>query len=149
MANADHAVAMAYLGGLHAMKAGEAALPWVKMQHVNAASALLDTAYRRRSDPPANAGSPHPPDLEILLLRGVAYANLPAFLGRAEAARECLEAARGHAAFLTVPSCHRALAYAHLAVLSHRGRQEESAHRFLEQAVIADAATANRIWTTR
>ena len=148
-ANADHAVAMAYLGGLHAMKAGEAALPWIKMKHVNAASALLDTAHRRRSDPPSDAAQTHPPDLEILLLRGVAYANFPAFLGRAETARECLETARDHAAFLTVPSHYRALAYAHLAVLSHRSRQEASAHQLLEQALIADAATAYRIWTTR
>lgn len=148
-ADADHVVAMAYLGALHAMKAGDAALPWIKMKHVNAASTLLDTAHERRFHPLADAASTHPIDLEILLLRGVAYAHFPVFLGRTETARECLEAARGHAAFLTVPPCYRALAYAHLAVLSHRSRQEDAAHRLLEQAVIADAATANRIWTAR
>lgn len=135
-ANADHAVAMAYLGSLHAMKAGQAVLPWVKMKHVNAASALLDAAYRRRSDPLTDAAPTHPPDLEILLLRGVAYANFPAFLGRAETARECLEAARSHAAFLTVPSCYRALACGHLAVLSPHGRQEDAAHGLLQPAAV-------------
>lgn len=123
--NAGHPVATAYQGSLHAMKAGAAVLPWVKLRHANTASALLDDAHERRLDAGA-AGHDYPADLEILLLRGVAYASFPAFLGRGADARASLEEAVAHPSFPAIPAHYRALGHAHLAQL-HRSAGEEDA----------------------
>lgn len=121
-AHPGHLVATAYEGSLHAMMAGAAQLPWVKLKHANIASVLLDAAHERRRE----AAAPEPDgagfrgDLEILLLRGVAYANFPAFLGKAGEARASLREAMEHPAFAAVPAPYQALANSHLATLSHR-----------------------------
>ena len=82
-------------------------------------------------------------------MRGIAYANFPAFFGRAQTAWQCLDLARDHSAFMTVPRRYRALTYAHLAVLSHRRREDETAHILLKRAQEADAQTADHVWTSR
>lgn len=143
-----HPVAMAYQGGLHALKAAASALPWVKLRHANAAAALLDRAWSEAGRLAADSAD-RPPDLEIQLLRGIAYAHFPPFLGRAELARQCLDAARAHAAFAAVPTLYRGLAHAHLAVLCHRERQPETALGHLEHALQTDAGAADRIWAAR
>lgn len=143
----DDPLVSAYLGALHAMKAGAAALPWIKLRHANTAVALLDGAFERRAAAPGSAD--WPADLEILLLRGIAYANFPAFLGQAATARWCLEAARDHRAFVSVPQRYRALACAHLAVLCHRGQEVDAARGHLERALQADAPAAEPIWAAR
>lgn len=114
---APHDPAMlAYLGALQAMNAGRAVLPWDKMRHARMAMTLLDQAYERRLESGEHEGG-WPPDLDILLLRGVAFANFPPFLGRTEPARLCLEAASAHTHFPLLPARYRALVHAHLAVL--------------------------------
>lgn len=135
-------VATAYAGSLHAMKAGAAGLPWVKLLHARTATSRLDGAYERRFDGPAEAG------LEILLLRGIAYASFPAFLGRAEAAADSLAEAVGHPSFAGIAAPYRALAYAHLARLWH-DRNEGLGRRYHEQALRADRATADQVWQSR
>lgn len=112
-------VAGAYLGSLNAMKAGAAALPWVKLKHANIASDLLDRAYDQRHEVAGAQAGPDEPqgELIILLLRGIAYASFPPFLGRGAAARDCLEHATRHAAFPDIPAAYRALALLHLARL--------------------------------
>lgn len=117
-AHERHPVATAYLGSLTGLKAGAAALPWVKLGHANAAAALLDAAYERRHEiAGAAAGGEPDGELVILLLRGIAYASFPRFLGRADAARACLLQATRHAAFPEIPPAHRTLALSHLAAL--------------------------------
>lgn len=148
-ARPGHLVAMAYQGSLHAMKAGAAPLPWDKMRHANHAMALLDEAFEGRLAIPLADGVDRPPDLEILLLRGIAYANFPAFLGRARAARLCLEAARTHPGFAAVPVAYRALACAHLAVLCHRERDPDRASDLLDLALKAHAPSASLVWAAR
>ncbi len=143
----DDPVISAYLGALHAMRAGAATLPWIKMRHANTAISLLDEAFERREG--AGAAADWPADLEILLLRGIAYANFPSFLGQAATARRCLEAARDHPAFAAVPQRYRALACAHLAVLCHRDQQADAARGHLERALQADAPAAEPIWAAR
>jgi hypothetical protein len=125
VANGDHVVAEAYQGSLHGMKAGAATLPWVKLRHANVAAALLDAAYQRRFDATAQWDAAWPGTLEILMLRGVAYASFPSFLGRGEAARASLEEAVRHPAFADIPATYRALARVHLAALG--GEREDSA----------------------
>ena len=123
-AHPDDLVATAYLGSLHAMCAGASHLPWIKLKHATTASRLLDSAHERwfqDVNSQADDGA-YPGDLEILLLRGVAYANFPAFLGKSEVARTCLEDARRHPAFAAIPASYRALAYAHLATLCHHAQ---------------------------
>jgi hypothetical protein len=142
----DHLVATAYLGSLHGMKAGAAILPWVKLKYSKAASELLDSAYERRFDVAKPKWDAVSGDLEILLLRGIAYANFPSFLGRRDAARSSLEEAVGHADFSRVPGTYRALAYAHLAALCRGSSEERAAHRFLQHARETDYATAELVW---
>lgn len=139
---------MAYLGALEAMRAGAAVLPWIKMRHAETAATLLDQAYERRLDP-GGQGDDWPADLEILLLRGVAYASFPPFLGRSDQARHCLEAAWAHKHFASVSARYRALAHAHLAVLWRRAREEEAARVHLAHARQADVLTADPIWASR
>lgn len=112
-------LASAYLGSLNAMKAGAALLPWVKLRHAAIAAELLDRAYERRFGIAPAAGGPHDPpaDLVVLLLRGIAYASFPPFLGHGPAARESLEQAARHPAFPMVPEAHRTLALSHLSRL--------------------------------
>lgn len=144
-------VARAYLGSLHAMQAGAAHLPWVKLKHATLASSLLDEAHRRwfEGAAPQCGDADYPGELEILLLRGVAYANFPAFLGKADAARTCLEQAERHPAFATIPASLQALAFAHLAVLHHRAGTENPARRYRERGMATDEATASPIWAAR
>lgn len=144
----DDPVISAYLGALHAMKAGAATLPWIKLRHANTAIGLLNGAFERR-EAATGAAADWPADLEILLLRGIAYANFPSFLGQAATARRCLEAARDHPAFAAVPQRYRALACAHLAVLCHRDQQADAARGHLERALQADAPAAEPIWAAR
>lgn len=146
-ANREHPVTTAYLGSLHGMKAGAAILPWVKLKYAKAASELLDSAYERRSGvaKPAHDGNEVSGDLEILLLRGIAYANFPSFLGRGDAARSSLEEAVGHANFSRVPATYRALAYAHLAALCRSCSEERAAHRFLQHARETDYAATELV----
>lgn len=119
-AHERHPVAMAYMGSLAGLKAGAATLPWVKLGYANDAAALLDAAYERRHEIAGAATDGEPEgELVILLLRGIAYANFPPFLGRAEAARECLEQATRHFALCGIPAVYRTLAFSHLAGL-HR-----------------------------
>lgn len=117
--NAGDPVARAYFGSLNAMKAGRAVLPWVKLKHANIAAELLDQAYQGRIEMAPTEGDPgdYPGELVILLLRGIAYASFPPFLGRAAAARDSLYQAVHHPAFPHVPAAHRALALSHLAKL--------------------------------
>ena len=147
----DHPVATACLGSLHAMQAGASSLPWVKLKHATTASALLDMAHSRWFEGTAAqcCDADYPGELEILLLRGVAYANFPAFLGKADTARACLQQAERHPAFAMLTARHQALAFAHLAVLHHRTGQETTARQYLEHAMAADEATANPVWTGR
>lgn len=149
-ANADYPVVVAYLGSLRAMKAGASLLPWVKLKHANVASALLESAYVRRFETGAPASQPdaYPGELEIALLRGVAYANFPEFLGKAEAARASLAEAMENPAFPMVPRHYRALAHVHLAVICHRVGEEAQARRHLEEAIEMDASTARPIWAS-
>lgn len=114
--NAGNPVAAAYLGSLNAMKAGAATLPWVKLRHANIAADLLDRAYQGRIEMPPTDGSSgdYPGELVILLLRGIAYASFPSFLGRSAAARDSLYQAIHHPAFPNVPPAHRALALSQL-----------------------------------
>lgn len=146
-ANAGHPVATAYRGSLHGMKAGAAFLPWVKLRHVEIASALLDEAHARRRE--AAAAAPHeaayPADLKILLLRGIAYASFPPFLGRGAAARASLEEAVAHPAFAGIPARYRALAFAHLSLLCGRDSEADAARRFRERAMEADGFTTRQI----
>ncbi len=117
-AHEGHPVATAYLGSLTGMKAGAASLPWVKLAHANAAAALLDAAHERRFEAlPAADGDAYPAALAILLLRGVAFASFPAFLGRGAAALASLEEAARHPDFAGIPEAHRTLALAHLSRL--------------------------------
>ena len=150
-ANREHLVATAYLGSLHGMKAGAAILPWIKLKYAKAASELLDNAYERRFGVAKSAcdGDEVPGDLEILLLRGIAYANFPSFLGRGNAARGSLEEAIGHPDFSRVPTTYRALAYAHLAALCRGCSEERAAHRFLQRARETDRVTAELIWNAQ
>lgn len=145
-ANAGHTVATAYQGSLHGMKAGAAFLPWVKLRHVEIASALLDEAYARRREAAAapSREAAYPADLEILLLRGIAYASFPPFLGRGAAARASLDEAVAHPAFAGLPARYRALALAHLSLLCGRDG-EDAARRFRERAMEADGLTARQI----
>lgn len=147
----DHLVATAYLGSLHAMYAGSSKLPWIKLKHATTASVLLDRAHERRLErtAPETGEEPYPGELEILLLRGVAYANFPAFLGKAEAARTCLEEAWKHPAFGMISAHHQALAFAHLAILCRRAGDGLLARRYLERGIAADEATARTIWASR
>lgn len=150
-AHPEYVVATAYLGSLYTMKAGPSHLPWVKLKHANAASVLLDSAYRRwLEDGKAEAGpATHPAGLEILLLRGVSYANFPAFLGKADVARDCLEDAEKHSSFAALPAHYRGLAYAHLAALCHRAGEAEPARIYLERAGALDGATTRHISVVR
>ena len=116
-------VAIAYLGSLNAMKAGHATLPWVKLRHANIASEMLDHAHERRFEP-AGQNEGHPAELVILLLRGIAYASFPSFLGRGAAARESLEEAAQHPGFAQIPASYQALVHTHLAALP--GARDES-----------------------
>ena len=144
----DDPAVLAYLGALQAMRAGRAVLPWDKMQHARTAAALLDQAFGRRLEA-ADQESDWPLELDILLLRGVAYANFPPFLGRAGPARQCLEAALAHACFPLLPARHRALVHAHLAVLWRRDLDEVLARAHLASARQADTMTADPIWAAR
>lgn len=124
-------VAGAYLGSLNAMKAGAATLPWVKLRHAGIASELLDRAYDLRHGITGVQARPEEPpgELVILLLRGIAYASFPPFLGRGDAARDCLRQARHHAAFAGIPAAYQALALSHLARLDPPAPDEEMARR--------------------
>lgn len=139
-AHPEHVVATAYLGSLYAMKAGASHLPWIKLKHATTAIVLLDDAHQRwlaagdRECETAN----HPAGLEILLLRGVAYANFPAFLGKADQAKACLEDAENHPAFADIPASYRALAYTHLAVLCRRAGEEDLASAYAEKSIQSD-----------
>lgn len=143
-ANAGHPVAMAYRGSLHGMKAGAVFLPWVKLRHVEMSSALLDEAYARRREAIPHEAA-YPADLEILLLRGIAYASFPPFLGRGGAARASLDEAVAHPAFAGVPARYRALALAHLSLLCGRDSEADAARCFRERAMEADGLTALQI----
>lgn len=147
-AHPDHLVATAYLGSLHAMCAGASHLPWIKLKHATTASRLLDGAHERwlQGANRETGDGTYPGELEILLLRGVAYANFPAFLGKSEVARTCLEGAERHPAFAAISAPHRALAYAHLAGLCHHAGEAILAGRYLEHGILADEATAKAIW---
>lgn len=146
-ANEDDPVALAYCGSLHAMKAGASRFPWDKLRNANIATGLLDRAYARRHEAGAEAKTrDHPADLEILLLRGIAYASFPAFLGRENDARTSLEEAIGHRRFAAVPPVYRALVYAHMAVLCHRSRDERRSRTFLESALVEDRPAAQLVW---
>jgi hypothetical protein len=147
-ANRECLVTTAYLGSLHGMKAGAAILPWIKLKYVKVASELLDNAYERRSDAAKLAldGDEVSGDLEILLLRGIAYANFPSFLGHRDAARSSLEEAIGHPGFPRVPATYWALAFAHLAALCRAAAEERAAHRFLQRAREADRVTTELVW---
>jgi hypothetical protein len=148
-ADADDPVAGAYLGSLNAMKAGAAALPWVKLRHANIAADLLDRAHERRHEVAQKGGTDgHPGELVVLLLRGIAYASFPPFLGRAAAARESLEEAVRHPAFAAVPAVYRALACSHLAILHERSSACD-ARRMLDAARDADPVLAEAIWARR
>ena len=144
----DDPAMLAYLGALKAMKAGRAILPWDKMRHARMAMTLLDQAYERRLEA-GDHESDWPFDLDILLLRGVAYANFPPFLGQAESARLCLETALVHTHFALLPARHRALVHAHLAVLFRREREEVLARAHLASAHQADTLTADPIWAAQ
>lgn len=148
-ANGDRPVAAAYKGSLHAMKAGASLLPWVKLKHADIASGLLDRAHERRFEcaAPASADVDHPGLLEILLLRGIAYASFPPFLGCGGAARDSLEEAVGHPAFRSIPATYRALACAHLAVLS--ADEADRAQGLLREARDTDGAVAEAVWAAR
>lgn len=150
-AHAGDPVAMAYLGSLTGMRADAAVLPWVKLRHANAAAALLEAAHARRRDPaPAGAeGDAYPAALVVAMLRGVAYASFPVFLGRSEAARDSLEEAVRHPAFPAIPAPYRALACSHLAVLHARASAHRDAGRLLDAARDADAALAEAVWARR
>ncbi len=130
----DDIVASAYLGSLNAMKAGAATLPWIKLRHANIAAELLDRAYERRNEigcAPAG-GADVPGDLVILLLRGIAYASFPAFLGRGAAARDSLEEAVGNPSFADVPAAYRSLALSHLAELDANAGGSPAAGRTMD-----------------
>lgn len=147
----DHLVATAYLGSLHALYAGAAHFPWIKLKHATIASVMLDRAHERwlAGANPESSEEIYPGELEILLLRGVAYANFPAFLGKTEIARNCLEKAAKHPAFAAIPAPYKALAFAHLAVLCHRTGDGSLAHSYFEQGVVADEETTSTIWAGR
>ncbi|MGE0340453.1 MAG: hypothetical protein AB7O79_11320 [Xanthobacteraceae bacterium] len=139
-------VALGYLGSLQGMKADTAVLPWVKLRQVNLAVRLLNEAYQRRFEKEPSADEIYPAELEILLLRGIAFASFPAFLGRGDAARNDLGQAKRHPAFPGIPSRYRALTYAHLAALCARAEERGEALRFLTRARSADLATAEQIY---
>jgi len=143
----DHLVATAYLGSLHAMFAGASHFPWIKLKHASTASVMLDSAHERwlAGTNPRSSEELFPGELEILLLRGMAYANFPAFLGKAEVARNCLEEAEKHPAFAAIPASYQALAYAHLTILCHHAGEEVLARRYLERGIVADEATTRAI----
>src|SRR5690606_28107111 len=66
-AHPDHLVATAYLGSLHAMCAGAAHLPWIKLKHAAIASRLLDGAHERwRGGAHRGSGETYAGELEIL-----------------------------------------------------------------------------------
>lgn len=146
-ANGDDLVVMAYYGSLHAMKAGASRFPWDKLRNANIAMGLLDRAFAHRHEAGEIANMrDYPADLEILLLRGIAYASFPAFLGRESDARASLEEAIGHRRFAVVPPVYRALVYAHMAVLCHRSRDECRSRTFLENALVEDRPAAQLVW---
>lgn len=117
-AHEGHPVAMAYLGSLSGLKADAATLPWIKLRFANEAVAMLEAAYARRHEfnGAASLGEPHD-ELVILLLRGIAYASFPGFLGQGDAARDCLEQAIRHTGFSEIPQAYRALTFSRLANL--------------------------------
>ncbi|MGI6856242.1 hypothetical protein [Mesorhizobium sp. 1B3] len=147
----DHLVATAYLGSLHAMYAGASHFPWIKLKHATTASAMLDGAHERwlEGANPESSEEMYPGELEILLLRGVAYANFPAFLGKTGIARNCLEKAEKHPAFAAIPAPYQALAFAHLAVMCNRAGEGSLAHSYLEHGMVADEETTSTIWRGR
>lgn len=139
-------VVMSYRGGLLGMKARDAILPWKKIDYAEQSIAVLDEVFQQRN---GTAFADPASKLTILMVRGIAFANFPSFLGRSDDALQALTEATRHPDFTQVKPEDRAVVFAWMSVITARKGNDAVAQQFLVQAEGLDRRIAQSVWKQR
>ncbi|MDH4275808.1 MAG: hypothetical protein OEW08_12295, partial [Gammaproteobacteria bacterium] len=84
---------------------------------------------------------------EVRMVRGTTSARIPKVFGRGSTARADFKAIINHPLFSSISPANQASAYAWLAVLTARENDTSNSQAYLQKARLANADTANTIWT--
>ncbi|MEK6748748.1 MAG: hypothetical protein AABY83_06025 [Pseudomonadota bacterium] len=137
--------AMTYRGSLAAMIARESILPWRKLSSLKEGIDLMDDGVAAVVAERQSASTRM--EIEVRMVRGTTSARIPKLFGRGSTARADFKAVINHPLFSSISPAHQASAYAWLAVLTARENDTSNSQTYLQKARLANADTANTIWT--